>query len=215
MRRHFLRAMLCLASVVPVVSAPAQQVVDRIAARVEGDIILLSEVHALARYQQLVDEKSEPEIQILDRMIDQWIVRGEADAAQFPHPTDTEIQLGIERVQNAFSSPKEYADRCRQLGITAADVREMVASQLYLSNYLDSRFRPSAQVSDQDVEDFYEKAVIPRAKARGQMAPTLEASREVIQEALVQKSIGEQADRWLKESRPRYRVEKFLNEAAQ
>ena len=63
----------------------AQEVLDRIVARVENDIILLSDIQALSRYQQLVDGKSETEEQILDRLIDQWIVRTEADVAHFPH----------------------------------------------------------------------------------------------------------------------------------
>lgn len=87
----------------------------------------------------------------------------------------------------------------------------MVAGQLYLSNYLDSRFRPSVHIDDSAVADFYKNAVVPRAKARGQEPPTLEASRDVIQEALIERDINEQADRWLKESRSRLHVEKYLD----
>jgi len=62
----------------------AQQVVDRIVARVDEDIILQSDVDQLARYQLLVDGKSESQEQILERLIDQWIVRKEAEASRFP-----------------------------------------------------------------------------------------------------------------------------------
>jgi hypothetical protein len=55
---------------------------------------------------------------------------------------------------------------------------------------------------------------VPRAKARGQEPPTLDAARDIIQEALVQRDINEQADRWLKESRDRLHVQKFLEEGA-
>jgi hypothetical protein len=64
------------------------------------------------------------------------------------------------------------------------------------------------------VEDFYQNAVVPRAKARNQAPPALDASRDYIQEALVQRGINEQADRWLKESRARLHVEKLLSEGA-
>ena len=197
-----------------VASSTAQELIDRIAARVENDIILLSQVRALERYQMLVDGKSESDAQTLDRLIDQWIVRNEADTAQFPRPSDAEITRGVERVEKSFTSPEEYEERRKQTGLSAADVRSLVAAQLYLSNYLDSRFRPSAQVSAKDIDDFYEKAVVPRARARGQAPPSLEAAHDYIQEALVQRSINEQADRWLNESRARVRVDKFLTEAA-
>lgn len=192
--------------------AKAQEVVDRIVARVDNDIILLSDVHELQRYQQLVDGKSESDSAVLDRLIDQWIVRSEADLSQFPQPKESEIDRGVRRVENSFASPQEYEERKKQSGLNDAEIRRMVASQLYLSNYLDSRFRPSAQIDEKAIEDFYQNAVLPRAKERGQQPPTLDASRDIIQEALVQSDINEQADRWLKESRDRLHIQKFLEE---
>jgi parvulin-like peptidyl-prolyl isomerase len=193
---------------------PAQEIIDRVAARVENDIILLSDVRVLARYQQLVDGKSESDAQILDRLIDQWIVRNEAETARFPRPSEDEITRGVERVQKSFTSAEEYEARKKQVGLTDADIKNMVAAQLYLSNYLDSRFRPSAKIEPKDVEDFYDKAVIPRAQARGQTPPSLEAARDYIREALIQSSIDEQAERWLNESRGRVHVEKMLEQSA-
>ena len=65
-------------------TARAQKVVDRIVARVEEEIILQGDVDQLARYQLLVDGKAESDAAILDRLIDQWIVRKEAEASRFP-----------------------------------------------------------------------------------------------------------------------------------
>jgi hypothetical protein len=190
----------------------AQKVIDRIVARVESDIILLSDVRLLARYQQLVDGKPESDAQILDRLIDQWIVRNEAETARFPQASEEDITRGVERVQKSFTSADEYEARKKQIGLTDSAIRGMVSSQLYLSNYLDSRFRPSAKIEPKDVEDFYDKAVIPRAQARGQEPPSLDAARDYIHEALVQRSIDEQAERWLNESRGRVHVEKLLEQ---
>ena len=113
-----------------------------------------------------------------------------------------------------FASPAEYEARKKQTGLSNAEIREMVTSQLYLSNYLDSRFRPSVEVDAKAIEDFYKTGVVPLAKSRGQDPPTLEAARDYIQEALVQNGINEQADRWLKESRARLHVEKLLDAGA-
>jgi hypothetical protein len=201
-------ALLVLAAI----CARSQELIDEIAARIESDIILLSQVRTLSRYQMLVDGKVESDAVILDRLIDQWIVRNEADTARFPHPSDLEIAHGVEHLQASFGSPEEYQARKIQSGLNDKEIERMLAEQLYLSNYLDSRFRPGVQVNAKQVEDFYQQAVIPRAKARNQAPPTLDASREYIQEALVQQGINEQADVWLKESRTRLHVEKFLKE---
>jgi hypothetical protein len=192
----------------------AQEIVDRIVARVENDVILLSDIQLLSRYQQLVDGKSETEGQILDRLIDQWIVRTEADVAHFPHPSEADTDRGVQRLQKSFASPEEYETRKKQSGLSDSEIRAIVASQLYLSNYLDSRFRPGLQIDPKAIEEFYRTGVVPVAKARGQEPPSLEAARDAIEEALVQSGINEQADRWLKESRVRLHIEKLLDEGA-
>jgi len=187
--------------------AAPQETVDRIAARVENDIILWSDIRALSRYQQFLDGKSEGDAEILDRLIDQWMVRTEADVSRFPHPSDAEIDGELERLRNSFPSAEQYEARRKQSGLSNAEVRGIVASQLYLSSYLDSRFRPAVQVDSKAIEDFYENTVVPQAKARGQEPPTLDAARDFIQEALVQRGINEQAEKWLKESRARLHIE--------
>lgn len=213
MRRAVLFVFFCVWGMCTTKSTPAQEVVDRTVARVENDIILLSDLRTLSRYQQLVDGKKESDGEVLDRLIDQWIVRTEADVSHFPQPSDADIDRGLERLRKSFTSVEEYEARKKQSGLSDSEVRAMVASQLYLSNYLDSRFRPGVQIDPKAIEDFYQNAVVPRAKARGQEPPTLEAARDFIQEALVQRGINEQADQWLKESRTRLHVEKLPGEA--
>jgi hypothetical protein len=215
MRRLAIRIFL-VATAMAVATGPlaAQEVVDRIVARVENDVILLSDIRTLGRYQQFLDGKSETDAQILDRLIDQWIVRTEAEVSRTPHPSDEDIDQNLSRLKNSFVSEQEYEARKKQAGLTDQDIRAMAAVQLYLSYYLDSRFRPSVQIDPKAIEDFYQNTLLPRAKARGQDPPTLEAARDSIQEALVQNGINEQAERWLKESRQRLHIEKLLEEGA-
>jgi len=80
----------------------AQEIVDRVAARIENDIILLSDIRTLSRYQQFLDGKPETDSQILERLIDQWIVRTEATVSRFPQPSDADIEHGVERVRKSF-----------------------------------------------------------------------------------------------------------------
>ena len=212
--RHWSRVLTGALLALAATCAQSQELLDQIAARVESEVILLSEVRTLSRYQMLADGKAESDAAILDRLIDQWIVRNEADTAHFPHPADAEITYGVEHLQASFASREEYQARRNQSGLSDKEIQRMVAEQLYLSNYLDSRFRPAVQVDAKQVEDFYQQAVVPRAKARNQAPPPLDGSREYIQEALVQRGISEQAEVWLKESRARLHMEKFLKESA-
>jgi hypothetical protein len=214
-RRLAIRGLLFLVMMPNAAGTPApQETVDRIVARVENDIILLSDIRALSRYQQFLDGKSETDAQILERLIDQWIVRTEAEVSRFPHPADAEIERAVERVRKTFTSAQEYEARKKQNGLSDAEIRDMVAAQTYLSNYLDSRFRPGVQIDPKTIDDFYEKSIVPRAKASGREPPPLDEARDLIQEALVQRGINDQADQWLIESKARLHIEKFLDAAA-
>ncbi len=216
MRCLVIFALLPVATILAAPAAPpaTQEVVDRIVARVENDVILLSDVRSLSRYQQLLDGKSETDAQILDRLIDQWIVRTEADVSHSSQPSQADIERILARLRSSFASPQEYEARLKLVGLSDQDVRAMVSSQLYLSNYLDSRFRPGVQIDPKAIEEFYKKSIVPRAKARGQEPPSLDASRDAIEEALVENGINEQADQWLKESRQRLHIEKLSQEGA-
>jgi len=215
MRGLAIRALLFLVVLAIAMGTPAaQEIVDRIAVKIENDVILLSDVRTLSRYQLFLDGKSETDAQILERLIDQWIVRTEAEVSRFPHPADAEVERGVERVKKSFSSLEEYEARKKQSGLSDAEIWTMVSTQLYLSNYLDSRFRPGVQIDPKTIEDFYEKSIVPRAKAKGQEPPPLEEARDYIQEALVQRGINDQADQWLIESKARLHIEKLLDGAA-
>src|SRR5579883_1210839 len=98
--------------------ASAQEVIDRIIARVENDVILLSDLRNLQRYQLLVDGNQESDALALDRLIDQWIVRSEANASRFPQPGSDEIDRGLERLRKSFDSPAEYEARKKASGLT-------------------------------------------------------------------------------------------------
>jgi hypothetical protein len=210
MRR--LTLFLLLAATVLETRARVQEVIDRIVARVENEVILLSDVRQLAEYQVFVDGKAENDEQILQRLIDQWIVRTEAAAARFPQPADQDVDRSLARLKRSFSNSESFEERKKQSGLTDEEIRQQLKSQLYLSNYLDSRFRASIQIDDKAIAEFYKDRVLPRAESRGQTPPTLEAAHDFIQEALVQRAINEQSDKWLKESRSRVRVENLLSE---
>jgi hypothetical protein len=212
MRKRLTLAAFCFGLLPASGHVRAQEVVDRIVARVETEIILQSDVRQLSRYQAFLDGKPQSDADILNRLIDQWIVRSEAGVARFPQPSEEDVNRSIERLKRSFSSPEEFQTRQKLSGITDDEIRRFVRAQLYLSNYLDSRFRPSIQIDEKAIEEFYRSRVVPRAESRSQTPPTLENARDFIQEALVQRAINEQADLWLKESRSRVRVDTMLDE---
>lgn len=138
-------------------------------------------------------------------MIDQWIVRTEAEASGFPRPAAADVEREVEKLKKALPAGQEFGGDLRE-----ADLRSLVAEQLYLSAYLDSRFRPAVQIAPQAIDDYYATTLVPQAGSRGETPPLLESVRDSIRELLIQRGINEQADRWLKERRARLHVEKEI-----
>jgi hypothetical protein len=183
------------------------QTVDGVAARIEDDIITDSEVRELAAFQQLVDGRSKPRGELIRELADQWIVRGEADTAQYPQPSAEDVERAYAQLEGQFASPEEFKRRCAAAGLSEAAVRRMLAGQLYLSRFLDYRFRPAAQVDQEQLQKYYDGEFAPQLKARGQAVPPLEDVEDTIREVLVQRQINERAQQWLDGTRDRLKID--------
>jgi len=188
-------------------STAEAQTIDGIAARIEDDVITESEVNELAAFQKLVDGSSKPRAQLIQELADQWIVRGEAEAAKYPQPSQETLDAAYQQLVGQFASAQEFKNRCAAVGLSDAAVRRMLVQQLYLSRFLDFRFRTAAQVSDEEIENYYNKEFAPQLKARGEAVPPLESVQGTIREVLVQREIASRANEWLDETRARLKID--------
>jgi len=188
-------------------SAAATETIDGIAARIDTDVITDSEVRELADFQMLVDGSSKSRDEVIQELSDQWIVRGEAEAARFPRPTDKDIDDASAQLVKQFPSQEEFDKRCAQAGLTPDAVRRQLSEQLYLSRFLDFRFRPAAEVSDADVQKYYDDEFAPQLKAKGEAVPPLDKVQQTIREVLVQRDITNRANQWLDDTRSRLQID--------
>src|SRR5207245_5765043 len=94
--------------------AAPQQVVDRIVARGQDDILMLSELRQLGRCQKLVQDQAASDDRLLTQLLEQWIVNAEATAARFPRPSEAEVSRELERLEKQFASPEAYRARSEE-----------------------------------------------------------------------------------------------------
>jgi hypothetical protein len=188
-------------------SLPDPRIIDGVAARIEDDIITESEVRELAAFQLLVDGHSKPRDELIRELTDQWIVNGEASVAHYKPPSQNELNRAFEQLVGRFSSPEEFKKGCAQADLTEADIRRLVEKQVYLSHFLDYRFRPVAQIDEKQIEAYYNNELVPKLKAQDQPVPALEDVEDTIQEVLVQRAISERSTEWLNETRARLKID--------
>ena len=194
-------------------SAGSSQTVDGIAARIDDDILTESEVRELGAFQTLVDGQSKSRAELLRELEDQWLVRGEAAAATYPEPSTEDVNLAYSQLEKQFASPAEFRQRCAAAGLSEAAVRRLQQQQLYLSRFLDFRFRPAAQVTDSQIEDYYKNEFAAPLQKRGQPVPALDDVSDTIREVLVQRAISDRATAWLDDTRGRLQIDVLAPEA--
>lgn len=194
------------------IDAPASvlhgaETIDGIAARVNDDILTESELRELGAFQTLVDGKPKTRDELIRELSDQWIVRGEASATKYPQPSTEEIANAYAQLVKQFPSLDVFKSRCAEVGLTDTAVRRLLGEQLYLSRFLDFRFRPAAQVDDQQVAAYYQNEFEPQLVKRGDKVPSLEEVQDTIREVLVQRAIDQRATAWLDDTRKELRID--------
>lgn len=175
--------------------------IDGIAVRIESDIITDSQVEELAAYQKLVNGKSNTRAELIRELIDQWIVSGEATAAQYPQPIPADVDHAFAQMEKEIGSPADYKKRCAEAGISDSAVRRILTRQIYLSRFLDFRFRPAAQVDATQVQKYYQDVLVPRLKAKAEKVPPIADVDPEIREVLVQQDIDALSKQWLDDTR--------------
>jgi hypothetical protein len=191
----------------PAVPRAAAQTIDGVAARIEDDILTESELRELAAFQQLIDGHSKTRAELIRELAAQWIVRGDANTAKFPRPSQADVSHAYSELMKQFKSPAEFQTRYAAAGLTEAGVRRMLEEQLYLSRFIDFRFRPAAQISDEEIEKYYRDEFAPQLKARGEAVPSVEDVSDTIREVLIQRAISERASKWLDETRDHLKID--------
>jgi peptidyl-prolyl cis-trans isomerase SurA len=213
--RTSLAIVLLLVAVAAWPGAFASEIVDRIVARIEGDIITLSEVRELGAFQQLAGRAAAPgEDALLRQLIEQWIVANDAAAARFPQPAPAEVDRELAALQQHAGTRENFEARLAALGLTAKTLRRLVERELYLERYLDYKFRPTVQIEQDAVERYYHETLIPALQARKESPPPLEKVSEQIRELLLQQEISRRSAEWLQQTRGQIHVEILDRESA-
>jgi len=181
--------------------------IDGIAARIEDSIITESEVRELGAFQQLVDGHSKSRDEIIRELADQWVVRQEAAATNYKQPSDEAVDAAYKQLIKQFASPGEFQNRLDAVGLSEAAVRRLLRAQLYLSRFLDYRFRPAAQVDEKEIQAYYDNELVPQLKKRGENIPPLDDVEDTIREVLIQRAIDDHSAKWLDETRERLKIE--------
>jgi peptidyl-prolyl cis-trans isomerase SurA len=149
-------------------AAAAAEMVDRIVAVVNGDIIVLSELRQISRnYLDRMSDQfkvaggdeqlREAERRILDQLIDEKLVNQEADRLAITF-SEREVDMAVKDMQNRNKlNDAQFAAALAEEGLTMPKYREQLKSQMKKVRVIDQEIKSRIQVSKEEVDAYYEK----------------------------------------------------------
>ena len=143
-------------------------VVDRIVAKVNDEIILLSELDdALDTYADQmsargssVGNKNEIPItlrrDILNQLVEKKLAEQQIRELRI-HVDDTEVDSAIERVkQNSFLTDEMLRKRLAENGMTMANYRRSIKEQILRAKLIDYKVKSNTIITKEDIQSYYD-----------------------------------------------------------
>jgi hypothetical protein len=202
------------------VSAHAE-IIDRIAASVARKVITTSDLDREIRVTAFLngvkpDFSSAHKHATIDRMIEQKLVERELENGRYPTPQPADILPALEAFRKRFyPHDADYQRALAEYGITDDDVKRALLWQRTLLEFIEVRFRPGVQVTDQQIQDYFDKVVAPAARAAHPGQPvSLSDYRDQIEQTLAGQKEDADMDTWLREAKRRNEIT-IHNEALQ
>ena len=191
--------------------SPAERgdVVDRLVAIVNHDIILESDVDEEERFTKLypygVTSGDTPRAQALTRLIDRDLI---LQQIRQPAPVVSKAQIDTDErdmrkdlpaCQHAdCQSDAGWAKFLASAGFTEDELRTRLEQREEVLHFIEQRFRSGIRISDKQIEDFYTGTMLPQYRKEHATPPSLEVLSPRIEELLLQQQVSKLLDQWLK-----------------
>jgi len=200
------RAILLLA----ICSLLSAEIVDRIAVSVGSSVITTSDLDRQIRVSAFLngtkpDFRPAARREMAERMVEQTLIRKELETSRYPLPTFEEIEPEYQAFRAGhYPGADTFTRSLEEAGITEADLKQELVWQRALTEFLDVRFRPGVQVTEKDVEQYFNDVVAPLARQAHPGQPVnLDDYRHDIEVKLSGDRANQEMDRWLADARRR------------
>ncbi len=196
-------------------AAPAQDVargveLDRLVAVVNDDVILESDVdeeRRLAAFQPLQNRRRTSERdQAINRLIDRKLILQQAQIQNEAPITDQQVDEQLAELRKVIPACQVY--KCETAagwekfvaaqGFTMEELRRRWRDRMEVLQFIEVRFRSGIQITDAEIQEYYEKTLLPQYASAKATPPKVETISDRIQEILLQQQVGALLGDWLK-----------------
>jgi len=191
-----------LLAVVPVCAVT----VDRVAARIDQQVLTVSEINQMAQIRFFPN--NDPQ-QILESLIAQALRFRDVERFGAQDIPKDSIETRLQEIERRFASPAEFTAAVQRSELTLDEVRALVKRELQVEAYIQERFAPMIFVSNEDIEAMYNGAWSQQRRQRGLAIPPLSEVREEIRTLIRSRQLQTEIDKWTAQLRARANVDVY------
>jgi hypothetical protein len=170
------------------------EIVDRLAVAVGQQTITQLQLDEEIRVTALLNRRPvardvETRRAAADRLVEQLLIRREMEQSRYPLPGQEDVDLYLEQIRTQNGGEAGLAKALAAYKLTESTLRQHLEAQLVTLRFIEYRFRPDADVSDEEIEAAY--------KGEAGRNTTRESIRTTLMEARTDAALNA----WLAESR--------------
>jgi peptidyl-prolyl cis-trans isomerase SurA len=194
-------------------SAPQGEVLDRVVAVVNGDLILESDVDEERRFEEIQPYRrsaaDRSRGKTIERLVDRALILQQSALEPEDKVSDKQVDDQLLTLRKDIPDCKQYdcvsdagwAKFLAVHGFTEEEFRERWRQRMELLKFIEVRFRNGIKISDADIKDFYDTRMLPEYAKRNVTPPKLETISKRIEEVLLQQQVSALLVDWLKSLR--------------
>lgn len=185
------------------------EVVDRLVAIVNGDIILESDLDEEERFSQLypyrITSGDTERAQAMTRLIDRDLILQQVRGVPVEVPPaaidkdESDLRKDLPACAAAdCTSDAGWKKFLADAGFTEAELRARIQLRAQVLRFIEQRFRSGIRITDKQIADFYTQTMLPQYAKEHAPAPPLAVLSPRIEELLLQQQVSVLLDQWLK-----------------
>ena len=186
---------------------------DRVVAVVNGDVVLESDVEEerrMAAFQPISSpEGNTARDKAVERLVNRRLLLQQSQLQPQHAVTEADIDAQIDQLKKEIPACKQA--RCETEagwtqflaahGVTSNELRSHWRERMEALQFIEVRFRSGIRISRTEIEDYYNKVMLPAYAKQKVKAPPLQKLSDRIQEVLLQQQVSGLLSDWLRSLR--------------
>lgn len=190
-------ALLACAALLP--SLVSAEIIDRIAATVNNEIITESELRCSAALAPLLESSPEtpPLTDLLDGLLARRLLVQEARRLKLVEVSDTELNAALEKIKGRFSSETAFNGFLAELDLAPRELSRMLEERIVAERFVEQKVGLFVRVSREEAQSYFDEHAEEFENKRFQDV------QKTVHSLLLQRKLRSQLDQFLAELRGR------------